>query len=258
MAFWRTTLAALTVFASVSGAQAACDLFPKSNFLGDYTHEQVKSYVNKAHGGDWSPYLAKLKGNLARLEMLQSKGDGAILNVRGKSTDVSPSELTRFVYVSRQWMSIAQCLSSEQTVASLDNFATAAGSNHGDGEVHYFNVPDARTLQETALGSLDNEVASLSINPVKLDITSRCVAGDTIFTVTNVGKGWPAIGTFGIYRVDGPNKQMISGRRMIMDAGEVRKFKISKRQNLTGQLGIAVQPSWYVRPFEMDGGATCK
>ena len=43
------------------------------------------------------------------------------------------------VYVSRQWMTIAQCLSGEQTMASvpaLDEFATAAGG--GDSIVHQF------------------------------------------------------------------------------------------------------------------------
>ena len=43
------------------------------------------------------------------------------------------------VYVSRQWMTIAQCLSGEQTMASvpaLDEFATAAGA--GDSIVHQF------------------------------------------------------------------------------------------------------------------------
>ncbi len=260
MAIWRTALTALFVFATATGANAACDPFPKSEYLGDFSHEQVKSYVSKAHNGDWAPYLAMLQNNMSRLQAIQMNGDGTTLNVRGSSIDVSPSELIRFVYVSRQWMSIAQCLSGEQTMASvpaLNDFATAAGGN-GDGTVHQFDVPDARTLKETSLGSLDSEVASLSINRVSLDVSTRCVAGDTIFTVKNTGAKWPKTGIFGIYRIDGPNRQMISGRRLILEPGEIRKFKISERQNLTGELGISVEPSWYSRPFTLDGGASCK
>ena len=163
------------------------------------------------------------------------------------------------VYVSRQWMTIAQCLSGEQTMASvpaLDELATAAGG--GDGIVHQFEVPDTRILKETALGSLDSEVASLSINRVSVDVSSRCVAGDTIFTVKNTGAKRPKTGTFAIYRIDGPNRQMIRGRSFILEPGEVRKFKISEQQNLTGELGISVEPSWYKRPFTLDGGASCK
>lgn len=269
MAIWRTALTALFVFATATGANAACDPFPKSEYLGDFSHEQVKSYVSKAHNDDWATYLAMLQNNVSRLQAIQMNGEGTMLNVRGSSIDVSPSELIRFVYVSRQWMSIAQCLSGEQTMASvpglndiasvpaLNDFATAAGDN-GDGTVHQFDMPDARTLKETSLGSLDSEVASLSINRVSVDVSTRCVAGDTIFTVKNTGAKWPKTGIFGIYRIDGPNRQMISGRRLILEPGEIRKFKISERQNLTGELGISVEPSWYSRPFTLDGGASCK
>jgi hypothetical protein len=51
---------------------------------------------------------------------------------------------------------------------------------------------------------------------------------------------------------------MIRGRSFILEPGEVRKFKISEQQNLTGELGISVEPSWYKRPFTLDGGASCK
>ena len=44
----------------------------------------------------------------------------------------------------------------------------------------------------------------------------------------------------------------------ILEPGEVRKFKIPEQQNLTGELGISVEPSWYKRPFTLDGGASCK
>jgi hypothetical protein len=105
---------------------------------------------------------------------------------------------------------------------------------------------------------LDSEVASLLNNRVSVDVSTRCVAGDTIFTVKNTGAKRPKTGTFAIYRIDGPNRQMIIDRRFIPEPSEVRKFKISEQQNLTGELGISVEPSWYKRPFTLDGGASCK
>lgn len=52
MAIWRTALTALFVFATASGANAACDPFHESEYLGDFSHELVKSYVSKTHNGD--------------------------------------------------------------------------------------------------------------------------------------------------------------------------------------------------------------
>ena len=70
MAIWRTALTALFVFATASGANAACDPFPENEYLGDFSHEQVNNYMSKAHNGDWAPYLAMLQGNVARLQAI--------------------------------------------------------------------------------------------------------------------------------------------------------------------------------------------
>ena len=50
---------------------------------------------------------------------------------------------------------------------------------------------------------------------------------------------------------------MISGRRLILEPTEARKFKISEQQNLTRELGISIDSSWYKRPFTLDGGVSC-
>ena len=79
-----------------------------------------------------------------------------------------------------------------------------------------------------------------------------------MFTVVNAGSDWPDTGVFSMFRIDGANRQMISARRMTLTAGETKTFKISKIQNMTGEVGMAIEPSWYKRPFQIDASAQCK
>ena len=239
MALCRYIFAVFLFVAATSQAQAACSPFPSSEYLGSFTHAQVRDYVGKAHGGDWTPYLVTLQKNLTDLESVQRTDSGTVINVRGTPTKLNASALDRFVYTSRQWLQVAQCLAEEQNIASLNNFSTAAG---GDSHVV----------------ALQSEVASLSVNPLKVKISSTCEGGETVFTVVNAGSDWPDTGVFSMFRIDGANRQMISARRMTLTAGETKTFKISKIQNMTGEVGMAIEPSWYKRPFQIDASAQCK
>ncbi len=80
----------------------------------------------------------------------------------------------------------------------------------------------------------------------------------TVFRVINTGSDWPEAGVFSMFRMDGPNRQEISARRMRLDAGEAKTFRVSKKQKLTGQIGLAIQPSWYKRDFQIDSEASCQ
>lgn len=268
MAFGRSILAAFMMIAAASQAQAACDPFPKSEHLGNFTHAQVQSYVTKAHGGDWAPYLVTLNKNLSQLEDLQRNGKSAVLMVSGVSKQVAASAINKYVYVSRQWLQVAQCLAEEQNMASLNDFSTAAGSNAGTmQELAPLESPSIQneiasagnaSEKHTSIVTLENEVASMNIKPIALKISSLCENGVTVFRVSNTGGDWPESGVFSIFRMDGPNRQLISARRMQLQAGEAKTFRVSKKQNLTGQVGLAIEPSWYKRDFQMDADATCR
>ncbi|MEX0693436.1 MAG: hypothetical protein WD075_03230 [Rhodospirillales bacterium] len=249
MALCRSIFVAFAFFAAASQAHAACSPFPKSELLGEYSHAQVQNYVSKAHGGDWAPYLVALQKNLTDLERIQRADKGAVIKVKGNPTQIDSTGIDRFVYTSRQWLQVAQCLAEEQNVASLNDFSTASGGNGN--------------VVETASGNgntvtLQSEVASLSSDPLKVKITSSCDAGETVFKVVNAGSLWPSTGVFSIFRIDGPNRQMISARRMTLGAGDTKSFKVSKTQNMTGEVGMAIEPSWYKRPFQIDAVAQCK
>jgi hypothetical protein len=85
--------------------------------------------VTKAHGGDWTPYLVALEENLERLRKLQDKNGSAMLKVSGTPVTVTAAALSRFVFESEQWLSVARCLAEDQNLQALADFSTAAGGN---------------------------------------------------------------------------------------------------------------------------------
>lgn len=262
---FRFLVAIVLTFAAVSGARADCSPFPKSQFIGSFTHAQVANYVEKQMSGDWSGYLASLSANLQRLETLQSSGKETTLKVRGEQVQVSPGQLARFVYVSRQWLAVAQCLSEQQSVAALSDFATAAGGNMvaAGNPVTGANASGERVVTtsggtgNTSTVTLGTEVARLSGGAVNVQITSACIDGTSVFTVVNSGNNWPKAAKFSIFRLDGPNRQEISARRMSLNKGEAKSFSIPRAKNQTGHVGFAIEPSWYERPFQMDAEISC-
>lgn len=252
MSFRRTIFAVVFLFGAASQAHAECPPFPESEYLGSFTHEQVKNYVNKSAGGDWTPYMVTLQKNLEALQKLQKSDEGAVLNVRGQPVRVDATGINRYIYASRQWLAVAQCLAEDQVLASLNNFTTAAGDTTT-------KVAETKGIKDnTKVVGLDNQVASLTGKPIKLKISSSCEAGETTFVVTNDASDWPSTGTFSMFRIDGPNRQAISARRMSLTAGETKMFKVTKTQNMTGEVGMAIDPSWYKRTFQIDASAKCQ
>jgi len=272
MAFCRSVLTVFVFLFAASQANAMCAPFPKSEYLGNFTHAQVKTYVDKAHGGDWAPYLVALNSNLTRLEQLQRAGKGAVLKISGKSRMASPTDIAKFVYVSKQWISVTECLAEENAMAALNNFSTAAGTSTEAAPAQPVaqpvdksasqNTPSAKpatpAMKNTSIVSLDNEVASLNIKPINVKITSLCESGVTVFRVINTGGAWPDNGVFSMFRLAGEKRELISARRMRLEAGDAKTFRVSKKQNLTGQVGFSIDPSWYQRAFKIDANAQCR
>lgn len=278
MAVFRTIFVVFAVLFAASQAQAqtACAPFPKSVYLGDFTHEQVKSYIHKAHGGDWAPYLVALNKNLSQLEQLQRAGKGAVLRVQGQAREASATDIAKYVYMSRQWISVAECLAEQQAMAALNDFSTAAGSGAGTNgnaatQVSYGGGSDNSTevASATSAGNATKEAATSIValekfatdtsgRPINVKITASCENGVSVFRVINTGAAWPDNGTFAMFRMDGPNRQQISARKMRLEAGDAKTFRVSKKQNHTGQVGFSVMPSWYEREFKVDSDLKCR
>ncbi len=277
MAVFRTIFVVFAVLFTASQAQAqvACAPFPKSDYLGNFTHEQVKNYIHKAHGGDWTPYLVALNKNLSQLKQLQRAGKGAVLKVQGQAREASATDIAKYVYMSRQWISVAECLAENQAMAALNDFSTAAGSDagaNGDGtQVSYSGnsnnstevasaaaAGNAAKEAATSIVTLENFATDTSARPINVKITATCENGVSVFRVINTGAAWPDNGTFAVFRMDGPNRQQISARKMRLEAGDAKTFRVSKKQNHTGQVGFSVMPSWYEREFKVDSDVKCR
>lgn len=253
--------AAALVVLSAGLAQADCGPFPQNQFFGSHTHDDVSTYVTKAHGGNWTPYLIALEQNLERLRDVRDRSGSTTLKVSGIPVSVNAAALSRFVFESEQWLSVARCLAEEQNLQSLADFSTAAGGTMTeDTMTEIASAPMQVELPGEATEksvTRQDRIAGVS-NPLNIEINARCRDGDVDFILINDGDKWAGSGVISIFRIDGPNRQMISARRHVLNGGETKVFKITKSKNLTGQLGIAVEPTWYSRPFQMDAYATCK
>ena len=90
--------------------------------------------MSKAHNGDWAPYLAMLQGNVSRLQAIQMNGDGTMINIRGSSVDLSPSELIRFAKTDPDAMTL------DTPVATIGIRGTQVGLDILDGESLNFHL----------------------------------------------------------------------------------------------------------------------
>lgn len=250
---FRTAVLSLGLVVAASAASADCSPFPRSNFIGAYTHDQVIQYVDRAHGGDWAPYLTALDKNLARLNQLRIKGQGTVIKVRGEPMKLSASDLSRFVFTSNQFSSVVQCLADQQEMASLGQFETAAGDNKE--QVVQSSYSEGRSAPKSA--GLSTAVTNVMGESLQVRVSTQCSNGDTVFVVSNTGKKWPRAATFSLFRIAGPNRQMISARKMSIEAGSAKTLRVKKSHNITGHIGLSLDPGWYKREFKMDADAQC-
>lgn len=256
---FRTVILSLGLVVAASAASADCSPFPKSNFIGAYTHEHVIQYVDRAHGGDWEPYLTTLDKNLARLNQLRVQGKGTVIKVRGEQMKLNASDLSRFVFTSSQFSSVAHCLADQHEMASLDQFETAAGDDKHPSVAHekivQSSYSEGRSSPKSA--GMSTTVANVVGESLQVRVSTQCSNGDTVFVVANTGNKWPRAATFSLFRIAGPNRQMISARKMSIEAGSAKTLRVKKNHNPTGHIGLSLDPGWYKRDFKMDAEAQC-
>ena len=171
--------------------------------------------------------------------------------------------------MSKQWISVAECLAEQQAMAALNDFSTAAGidtstpaslrneSTDAVREVASAAAAGNAGKRATSMVELQSGATAASA-AISVKVMASCENGVSVFRVINSDVAWPDTGTFSIFRLDGPNRQQISARKMNMEAGDAKTFRVSKKQNLTGQIGFAIQPSWYERTFTMDSELQCR
>ena len=126
-------LAALAIVLPTPGhAQSGgrdCPAFPKVDFWGQLTHENVRRYVGKTHAGDWVAYLNQLQRQYETLANIQDRGKGAIIKRHGRKVRLSGENLARYITISSRRLSIVACLAEREETMGLNGFPTAAGTS---------------------------------------------------------------------------------------------------------------------------------
>ena len=127
-----SAIACLAVAFLISGAaKAECPSFPTVFWWGNLSHDEAVSLVTEKHEGDWSPYVGKWRGHLARAEKTQAMGWAFVIK---RDLRLSGVDLDDYVLKVKERVSVITCLAEEDKIRSaeaegLDTFPTAAGSN---------------------------------------------------------------------------------------------------------------------------------
>ncbi len=253
----KTSFALSTVIMVAFGAAPAlasadCGKIPNLKAWGGITNARVEYYVDRKLNGDWQPYVDHLAKQLESVKGIQESGLSAKIRYKNQDIRLSGKRLDAYVKASEKRFEVVTCLaglSEDLDATGLDEFATAAGSATDEAPVSEVKINNTRSPIQKA---------SVSSSALRLNISTSCQDGNSIFKVTNRGAAWPKSSIFQIYRMDGEGKQIISSRRMRLKADQSSTFQIKASKNPTGQLGLFVDPAWYQRGFDYDATVRCR
>jgi len=238
---------------SVPGvAHAICGDIPQVKAWGGMTNARVERYIDKKLDGDWQPYVDHLEKQLSSVKAIRESGQSAKIRYKGQLIKLSGNRLDAYIQASEKRFEVVSCLAEQSDgfmAASLNNFATAAGSATDEDPVDEVPAKQARPAQQNA---------SVTSGALRLNVATSCENGNAVFKVTNRGGEWPKASIFAIYRLGGEGKQIVSSRRMRLKANQTSTFQIKASKNPTGQLGLFVDPSWYKRGFDYDATLRCR
>lgn len=132
MKTWQKIMIVSAALAAVPGTGLAeCPSYPDVSWWGAMNHDKAIRYVDRKHGGDWAPYMAKWRRQLARLEKIQAKGGAVVFKKKGLR--LKGEVLDDYVLKVRERVSVNTCLAEERLMANaekLAEFPTAAGSRN--------------------------------------------------------------------------------------------------------------------------------
>ena len=91
-----------------------CDAVPRVKWWKFNSHESIAGYVQRRHGGDWTPYLEKWLVRLAKLQDIHDRKSGAVTNsgvvLRGQA-------LADYIGQMRKRLAVTRCLAGEARLA---------------------------------------------------------------------------------------------------------------------------------------------
>ena len=233
---------ALLVLSSPSNAKGAqCDALPKVEWWSD-SHSKVSATVERRYQGDWNKYIRKWKSYQRRMQKLHKAGSIAVVKSRGLR--LQGKQLANHIDDIRARINVLYCLKKnyeEGIGEDLEQLETAAGG------------PPPKEFQRP---EVEQQIASLPIQKLDVEVTAKCVNDTAVFQITNLGAKWPRLGEINIYRVEGTS--LLSKRRVRMANSQQATFRIRRRGGGGyGSVGVWISPSWKKRAFKYDAKITC-
>ena len=257
--------AIVILMATPAVAQDRCPAFPSGVYAGEVSHRRVIDYVEGRLGGDWRGYIAHQQDRLRRLKALGVEGKPLTVRHNGSLAKISGADLERYIAVTAGRIGVLRCLANNQSIAAqasaaaLNDFATAAGG----GPVTV--TPKKRPAQQIAQAPkapppsqrVHVELRNAVGEPLDLEVTASCEGDTTIFRIVNKGPEFPDPGSLTVFQIGGPEKRVVRTRRVQLRPEQSTTFKLKSYLNPTGQLGLHVSPSWYVRSSGLDAVIRC-
>jgi hypothetical protein len=271
--FCRSAAAAGLLVGLFAGGPAAaaetCQAFPSNRYAGPVSHDQVIDYVASRLKGNWNAYIAQQTARLGQFKAMQTLGKPLAVRHQGAWAQLGGAELGDYIALTAARIEVLRCLAGNQAegredavqaASELNGFATAAGGTQLSvtpkdtaRPAEVARAPRAPKLDQVRLRNRPGS----QMAPVDLEIVAACQKDTTIFKVVNKGPQFPEYGTIAIYQIGGPERRLLKNRRMRLSPGQSATFKIKGQINTTGQLGLYLNPSWYVRPSGLDSTINC-
>lgn len=86
-------------------------------------------------------------------------------------------------------------------------------------------------------------------------VGSECKGSVAVFNIVNKGDDWPKTGTFAIY--DTAKDKLVMKRELRLVHGQKATFKV-RRADRMGDVGLAIDPSWFRRAPGFDAMVRCR
>lgn len=100
------------------------------------------------------------------------------------------------------------------------------------------------------------DLAQAAGSNVNVEVISACINGVASFKVVNQGEKWPQLGKLRIYQISNGQARELTARTMRFAEGQQASFRMKNEGN--SSIGLFVEPSWYVRPFQYDAEVSCE
>ncbi len=232
-------------------------------------HDKIVNYVEQRYRGKWELYLDKWRDYKNKMRAIHEKDGTAIVKSRG--IRLRGATLEKHIGDIEKRILVTQCLQEKHGGRLAASNPTDEYPMSGAGSalagvfraatrqaLQFANLPGPQTSRSFNASLPTEEISNGSIHDIlDLEVSARCRGRTPVFSVINLGDGWPRLGNINIYQTAG--RTIITKRRLKLDSAQKATFNVHARVGaLAGEVGVWIQPSWTDRPFQYDAKITCR